>query len=218
MPVGESTLRQNLDIAANTAGLPDPTVGGQQQSAQRFRQGNVGGVVRGEIVAKPPSTGQQRQMRNASQRKSRQVVKRLTRPPLVEPPTTNGPTKGRQNLEIDELRRHKLFPAQAQSSSVPIGTIVSQCRRQHRGVDDDHAARLRSALSASAEKASPTDPPARPPARSSTSSRVSSRACCVSCASRYSCNDCPAPAARWRRTRCTSGGTFLIWTLGIYPA
>lgn len=59
-PVGASPLRQNLDIAANTACLLNPPVGGQQQGAQRLRQGDISGVVRGEVVAKLPSAGQQR--------------------------------------------------------------------------------------------------------------------------------------------------------------
>jgi len=82
-PFGESPLRQNLDIAANAAGPLDPSVSGQEQGAQRLRQGDIGGVVRGEVVAKLPSAGQQRQMWNPSQRKSRQVIERLTRPPLI---------------------------------------------------------------------------------------------------------------------------------------
>jgi len=48
-------------------------------------------------------------MRNAPKWQRCQVFESLARTPLVEPTGARSPAKGRQDLEVDELRSHELL-------------------------------------------------------------------------------------------------------------
>jgi hypothetical protein len=50
-----------------------PAIAGEQSHVQHFGEGDVGGVVDGEVVAKLPAAGQQRPVRRPPERQRGQV-------------------------------------------------------------------------------------------------------------------------------------------------
>jgi len=64
---------ENLDGTSRAGGLGQSPIAGQQGCLQRFSQSHVGGVVDGQVVAKLPTTSQQRQMRDSFHREVVQI-------------------------------------------------------------------------------------------------------------------------------------------------
>ena len=119
-------------------------------------------------------------MGHAFERQRCEISQRLARSPIIQSAGASRPSESGNHLEVNQLRSRKLLPAKARTHEFAITLIVRKGGREHRGIDNDHAARWRSSRTVSAAKASPSEPPARSPALSRTSSTVSSWAWRVS--------------------------------------
>src|ERR1700720_1662443 len=72
-----ASLLQQLDDVASQGSLGQERIRGQQRSADQLRERDVGGVVRGEIRAKPPDPVDEELMRIALDQKGGVRLDRL---------------------------------------------------------------------------------------------------------------------------------------------
>jgi hypothetical protein len=78
-----------------------------QWDVERFREGDVRGVVDREVLAQLPAPGQQGQVRCASEREIGQIGQSQTRAPAVKRPDGQLLAQYRDDLQIDEFRSSK---------------------------------------------------------------------------------------------------------------
>jgi hypothetical protein len=203
--------------SAVAAGSPSQACVGREQSrAEGLCECHVDGVVGCQVWTESPAAFEELMVLGTSQREMAQVLERHLGTTIGEATGCGLPSQDGGDLEVDERRSSQLFTSEPLARGVAICTVICNGWGEHARVDDDHR-RARSRRIAGTDDLKDTDPPARPPARSKTSSRVGWVASSTSRPSRYSWSDCPAAAARLRRTAWTSSGTPLIWMLGMTP-
>ena len=153
-------------------------------------------------------------MRDTTHRQRSEVGPSKRCASIVETASCDEPAPRRDHLHVEQVRSRQPLTCKAVAMSLAVAPVIGESRYEDAGVDDDQR-ESRSARTAFTASREGTFPPARWPARSSTSSRVGVLASSIRWASRYSCSDMPADAARFRSVACTSSGTSLTWMLGI---
>ena len=83
----------------------ETSVAREQRRFERFGEGNVYGVIGGEIVPQFPDARQQQIMRVSVQRKGREVGESRTAPLSVDLPVRRVPTDDLCDLDIEQMRR-----------------------------------------------------------------------------------------------------------------
>jgi hypothetical protein len=112
------------DLAADTHRPLYPSIGRQEHRAEGLGERDIGGIVGAEVVAQLPYPGEQRQVWDAPKGKCREIGESLSGSALVKPFGPSGATQGRDDLKVDQLRRHELLAAQMLTGTIAVGVVV----------------------------------------------------------------------------------------------
>lgn len=185
-------------MASGPWAIGETPVGSHKGGLEPFGQRDVGGVVHRGVVPQLPAPLEQSPMRNAFEAQRLEIGQCCTHPVPAKLPGQPEAAPRRDDFEVDDFRSRQLFPEETGTSMPTVGAVVAQRGHEHAGIDDDHGA-SRSARTAAVAEAKLARPPVRCSVRARTSSSVGRRASSTRRASRYSCSDWPAMAARRRR-------------------
>jgi hypothetical protein len=140
-----------LDPKMTSRGSRQPAVAGEQRGAERLREGDIDGVIGGEIAPQLPDTRQKKIMRISPNRKVREIGERLIAAFSVDLAGGRIPAKNLRHFDVDEMRRVQRFPRLREKAH--SDRLRCRCPKQDLDqcgcVDDDHR-RSRSARTASA--------------------------------------------------------------------
>lgn len=132
------TLLEEVDLAAKPRCMCDPEVGRDKDRSHRLGQRDIGGVVDGQVVAQLPTPPEQRWVRCALDGKAHEIPERELSTALAQKTGRQQSAKHRHHLQVEETGGSHLLTAQPSARRVTVGTVVSQGRRYHPGVNDYH--------------------------------------------------------------------------------
>ena len=132
-------------------GSRQPAVAREQRGVERFREGDIDGVIGGGVLPQLPDTWQKKIMRIPSNRKVREIGESLAAAFSIDLASDRIAAKNLRHLDVDEMRRVQRFP-RLREKAHPDGP---RCRRPKQDLDecrcvDDDNRRSRSARTASA--------------------------------------------------------------------
>lgn len=128
----------DLDGAAWAGGSCEAPVAGEQGRLECFGEGNVGGVVDGEIVPMFPTAPQQRGVLDALEWQFLQVVKSKPDPARVQVAAACQAAPHRGHFEVDQCGCGELFTAQPVPHCVTVLAVIEKGDGQDAGVNDEH--------------------------------------------------------------------------------
>jgi len=137
-----------LDPGVVAGGRREPRVAGQERRAKRFGEGDVGGVIRGDVLTQFPDPGEQQIMRIPGERNGGQIFQSLEPAPGIKFTGQRIATKDLRDFDVEQVGRMKGFGVREQPRAYrESGRGIEQHLQQGGGINDDH--RLsRSALTA----------------------------------------------------------------------
>lgn len=102
-------------------GVRNPPIESEQRDRQTLGEGDVEGVVRGEIVAQAPDPTKERQLIVSHEAKRLKIFQSLLRSALVDGPSPLESAKDLGHLDIEQVRRveHLTSPQGQVGHSLP---------------------------------------------------------------------------------------------------
>ena len=193
---GRGASSQQPYLTLRSAGSGEPLIGRQELAPQGFGQRDVGRVVSSHGIAQLVGPAHQAQRGVAVDGEVLKVAygsgKSDCRDGLSQPSLS----KDCHGFNVNEIGCRDIASyAELLSSSLPIGSVVTDHVGKHRRINNNHRSE-RSSETSLAAWVKPTRPPRRFSIRSSTSSTLGRSANRVNSAARYCCRDWPRLSAR----------------------
>src|ERR1019366_23493 len=134
----ERRSAQQVQLAAQPGRARQPSVGGEQRDVQQFGEGDVGGVVDGQLLSQRPAAREQRSVWGSAQRQLDQVGQRERGSARIQRSGAQSATDHRGCLEVDQFGGRERVSAQPGARAVALGAVVGEGGREHAGVNDEH--------------------------------------------------------------------------------
>ena len=123
---------EDFDGTLWAGGSGEAAIPGEQGSLQGFGEGDIGGVVDGEVVPQFPTASQQGGMAHALEREFSKVIQSEPDSTWVQVAAAGQSSPHRGDLEIDQRRGGELFPVQPIPGRVSVGAVRRAGRRPGR--------------------------------------------------------------------------------------